>query len=139
MFRRSVPPLASLGLLARPLLALFLWGPVRTLRHPTGIPHTTPGQACELAESSKLHERSRYLLSLVATRGGLIWQAALAPFLGDLRHFLQVKDEATWESLLTVQDGQPFRLNLWHCLAESLALFDPHLPRPGLRLFPTTS
>ena len=58
---------------------------------------------------------------------------------GDLRHFLQVKDEATWESLLTVQDGQPFRLNLWHCLAESLALFDPRLPWPGLRLFPTTS
>ena len=93
-----------------PSLLFFFGGPVRTLRHPTGIPHTTPGQACELAESSKLHERSRYLLSLVATRGGLIWQAALAPFLGDLRHFLQVKDEATWESLLTVQDGQPFGL-----------------------------
>eukprot|EP00439_Symbiodinium_sp_Y106_P015922 s6568_g2.t1 len=42
---------------------------------------------------------------------------ALLPFLDDLRRFLQVTDDSIWESLLSVQIGQPFRLNLWHCLA----------------------
>ena len=43
--------------------------------------------------------------------------AALAPFLADLRSFLCVRDDATWAKLLYVDPGQPFRLNLWHCLS----------------------
>ena len=50
---------------------------------------------------------------------------ALLPFLDDLRRFLQVTDDSIWESLLSVQIGQPFRLNLWRCLA--LICRDPRL------------
>ena len=42
---------------------------------------------------------------------------ALGPFLSDLRVFLRVKNDETWEKLLHVDPGQPFRLNLWHCLS----------------------
>ena len=51
--------------------------------------------------------------------------AALAPFLEDLRSFLCVRDEATWTKLLYVDPGQPFRLNLWHCL--SVLVKDPDM------------
>ena len=47
--------------------------PVRTLNHPRGIPDPTPSQAKELHMSSLLHSRTRFLLHLVACRGGLIW------------------------------------------------------------------
>ncbi|CAE7236031.1 unnamed protein product [Symbiodinium sp. CCMP2592] len=49
--------------------------------------------------------------------------ADVAPFLDDLRSFLHVEDDTTWNRLLLVQEGQPFRLNLWHCL--SLVCADP--------------
>ena len=38
-----------------------------------GIPDPTPSQAKELQTSSLLHSRTRFLLHLVACRGGLIW------------------------------------------------------------------
>ena len=47
--------------------------PVRTLLHPTGIPHPSVSQARELETSALLHSRTRHLLHLVAGRGGLIW------------------------------------------------------------------
>ena len=47
--------------------------PVRTLNHPKGIPDPTLSQAKELQTSSLLHSRTRFLLHLVACRGGLIW------------------------------------------------------------------
>ena len=47
----------------------------------------------------------------------------LEPFLSDLRSFLGITDEETWHQLLSVQPGQPFRLNLWHRL--SLICADP--------------
>ena len=43
-------------------------------------------------------------------------QEELEPFLGDLCEYFQVSDDDVWQ-LLTVQEGQPFRLNLWHCLS----------------------
>ena len=42
---------------------------------------------------------------------------ALSLFEQDLRTFLQVESDDVWEKLLSVDDGQPFRLNLWHCLS----------------------
>ena len=64
-------------------------------------------------------------------------QSELQPFLDDLRGFLRVDSESTWNSLLSVLDGQPFRLNLWHCL--SLLCSDPdsdyfHVLREGVPL-----
>ncbi|CAE7613697.1 unnamed protein product [Symbiodinium sp. CCMP2592] len=50
-------------------------------------------------------------------------EAEVAPFLDDLRSFLHVEDDTIWKRLLLVQEGQPFRLNLWHCL--SLVCADP--------------
>ena len=47
----------------------------------------------------------------------------LIPFFGDLRSWLQVSDQALWSKLLEIDDGQPFRLNLWHAL--SLISSDP--------------
>ena len=47
--------------------------PVRTLRHPKGILNPTASQAKELETSSLLHSRTRFLLHLVACRGGLVW------------------------------------------------------------------
>ena len=44
-------------------------------------------------------------------------EAALQPFLSDLRAFLRVEREDIWQRLLHVDPGQPFRLNLWHCLS----------------------
>ena len=44
-------------------------------------------------------------------------ESALEPFLADLRAFLCVKDDSTWAKLLHIDPGQPFRLNLWHCLS----------------------
>ena len=41
----------------------------------------------------------------------------LLPFFGDLRSWLQVSDQALWSKLLEIDDGQPFRLNLWHALS----------------------
>ena len=43
--------------------------------------------------------------------------AALQPFLSDLRSFLRIDREDIWQRLLQVDPGQPFRLNLWHCLS----------------------
>ena len=47
--------------------------PVRTLKHPMGIPNPTASQATELEVSSLLHARTRFLLHLVSCRGGLVW------------------------------------------------------------------
>ena len=46
---------------------------MRTLLHPTGIPHPSASQAKELETSALLHSRARHLLHLVAGRGGMIW------------------------------------------------------------------
>ena len=46
--------------------------PVRTARHPTGIPAPTLAQSSELSVSSSLHSRARHVLSLVGAHGGLI-------------------------------------------------------------------
>ena len=47
----------------------------------------------------------------------------LQPFLSDVCSWLGVTDELTWQKLLSVDRGQPFRLNLWHAL--SLVMSDP--------------
>ena len=43
--------------------------------------------------------------------------AELLPFFDDLRSWLQISDQALWSKLLEIDDGQPFRLNLWHALS----------------------
>ena len=50
---------------------------------------------------------------------------ALQPFLADLRAFLHIDREDVWRRLLHVDPGQPFRLNLWHCL--SVLVRDPDM------------
>ena len=85
---------------------------------------------------SGLHQRiSSRLLS--GSKEEPVCQSELQPFLDDLRGFLRVDSESTWNSLLSVLDGQPFRLNLWHCL--SLLCSDPdsdyfHVLREGVPL-----
>ena len=64
-------------------------------------------------------------------------ESELQPFLDDLRGFLHVDSECTWSSLLSVLEGQPFRLNLWHCLALLCSDPDPdnfHVLREGVPL-----
>ena len=51
--------------------------------------------------------------------------AALRLFEADLRTFLQVDSDSTWAKLLSADAGQPFRLNLWHCL--SVICCDPDM------------
>ena len=51
--------------------------------------------------------------------------AALSLFESDLRAFLHVKSDDVWEKLLSMDSGQPFRLNLWHCL--SVICCDPDM------------
>ena len=46
--------------------------PVRTVRHPTGVPAPALAQSSELSVSSSLHSRARHFLSLVGAHGGLI-------------------------------------------------------------------
>ena len=43
--------------------------------------------------------------------------AALSLFESDLRDFLHVQSDDVWEKLLSVDPGQPFRVNLWHYLS----------------------
>ena len=65
---------------------------------------------------SGLHQRiSSRLLS--GSKEEPLSESELQHFLDDLRAFLHVDADDTWSSLLSVLDGQPFRLNLWHCLA----------------------
>ena len=54
----------------------------------------------------------------------------LRPFLEDLRRraFLHVDSDDTWASLLSVLEGQPFRLNVWHCSA----LLSVPIPTPTI-------
>ena len=46
-------------------------------------------------------------------------------FESDLRNFLHVNSDDVWGKLLQVDAGQPFRLNLWHCL--SVICCDPDM------------
>ena len=50
---------------------------------------------------------------------------ALSLFEQDVRTFLQIESNAVWAKLLAVDEGQPFRLNLWHCL--SVLCHDPDM------------
>ena len=60
-----------------------------------------------------------------------ISEAELAPFFHDLREFLQVRQADTWTALLSIDEGQPFRLSLWHTLClifkDADAGLFPHL------------
>ncbi|CAE7346998.1 unnamed protein product [Symbiodinium natans] len=47
-------------------------------------------------------------------------QKELQPFLEDIRLFLHVTCDVTWQSLMQVDEGQPCRLNLWHASRSSL-------------------
>ena len=51
--------------------------------------------------------------------------SVLSLFEQDLRTFLQVESDDVWARLMSVDDGQPFRLNLWHCL--SVICHDPDM------------
>ena len=51
--------------------------------------------------------------------------AALCLFESDLRFFFRVESDDTWAKLMAVDAGQPFRLNLWHCL--SVICCDPDM------------
>ena len=44
-------------------------------------------------------------------------EVELAPFFLDLREFLQVRQDDTWAALMSIDEGQPFRLSLWHTLS----------------------
>ena len=46
-------------------------------------------------------------------------------FKSDLRTFLRVESDDLWAKLMAVDPGQPFRLNLWHCL--SVICYDPDM------------
>jgi len=85
---------------------------------------------------SGLHQQIASRL-LSGSKDDPLSEAELAPFLADLRSFLHVESDSTWTSLLYILDGQPFRLNLWHCL--SLLCSDPdsdyfHVLREGVPL-----
>ena len=56
-------------------------------------------------------------------QGPALVAVGLQPFLADSRSWLGVADESTWQRLLSVDPGQPFRLHLWHAL--SLIVCDP--------------
>ena len=91
---------------------------------------------CKRLLDSGLHQQIASRL-LSGSKTNPLSEDELAPFLADLRSFLHVDSDSTWTSLLSVLDGQPFRLNLWHCL--SLLCSDPdsdyfHILREGVPL-----
>ena len=91
---------------------------------------------CKRLLDSGLHQQIASRL-LSGSKTNPLSEAELAPFLADLRTFLHVESDSTWKSLVSVLDGQPFRLNLWHCL--SLLCSDPdsdyfHVLREGVPL-----
>ena len=91
---------------------------------------------CKRLLDSGLHQKIASRL-LSGSKTSPLSEAELAPFLADLRTFLHVESDSTWKSLVSVLDGQPFRLNLWHCL--SLLCADPdsdyfHVLREGVPL-----
>ena len=64
-------------------------------------------------------------LKRLETPGPPISPAALRLFESDLRTFLHVRSDDVWTKLMSVDAGQPFRLNLWHCL--SVLCCDPDM------------
>ena len=88
---------------------------------------------CKRLLDSGLHQQIASRL-LSGSKTNPLSEAELAPFLADLRDFLHVESDSTWQSLLSVLDGQPFRLNLWHCLCSDPDSDYFHVLREGVPL-----
>ena len=106
--------------------ASAFWG---TPREPDVLKPLRTAWLCRLQTPGLL---SGLLTHLVSFKDSPLSETALGPFLSDLRAFLCVKNDDTWAKLMHVDPGQPFRLNLWHCL--SVLTRDPDMD--FFRLFP---
>ena len=93
-------------------------------QRPRGSDCFKPLRSAWLRRLSHSDLLSRLLSSLnSASKDPPLTPDELAPFLLDVRSWLGISDEHTWQKLLSVDPGQPFRLNLWHTL--SLIMSDP--------------